>query len=199
MLVWCLCQKSVFIIILVGTWNKVVLGCNVSLMFTHYLGAAHWKWCHTMEIFITEGLWWLRITIQGWILKWTSLFPSFYRQFSLLRSSFALANWKTMLETRYGGWINEVETYGIRGPCSLLWWMCYRVVVGQLLMCCIMQIKLYCVGCWVSLLTLGISIYRWVDWVLFWGTAQECVAIVHIERIWNLREMKRRKLEKNWK
>jgi hypothetical protein len=38
--------------------------------------------------------------------------------------------------------------------------LCYGIVVGQLLMCCIMQIKLYCVGCWVSLLTLGISIYR---------------------------------------
>jgi len=25
--------------------------------------------------------------------------------------------------TGYGGWINEVESYGIRGPCSLLWWI----------------------------------------------------------------------------
>ena len=58
---------------------------------------------------------------------------------------------------------------------------CYGIVAGQLLMFRVVQIKLYCVGCWVSVLILGISIY-WVDW----GTAQGCVTVGQIGRIWNL-------------
>ena len=54
--------------------------------------------------------------------------------------------------TGCGGWIDEVETSGIRGPYSLLW----RIMLRY---CPVMQVKLYCVGCWVSVLTLGISIY----------------------------------------